>query len=168
MWRPIIWCWFPFFCLAIKSVLKFRHWYRSWNPQHGGRGRSEMLAFSQKIKSTACQVDTNSRLAKKLYQEKAYEPKLRPKIEFTGIYVPLCYESLLGRVMDFPSRVQVVKKIPSTVWVASTRYSLSVDHSSQKLWPVTDFLNFALCKSFEHVRGSGGDRKNDFWAKRLF
>jgi len=34
-----------------------------------------MLAFSQKMKTTACQVDTNSRLAKKHDQEKAYEPK---------------------------------------------------------------------------------------------
>ena len=44
-------------------------------PQHGGRGRSEMLAFSQKMKTTACQVDTNSRLAEMRDQEKAYEPK---------------------------------------------------------------------------------------------
>ena len=30
-------------------------------PQHGGQGWSEMLAFSQKMKTTACQVDINSR-----------------------------------------------------------------------------------------------------------
>ena len=29
----------------------------------------------------------------------------------------------------------------------------SVGHSSQKLWPVMDFLNFALCKSFVFVGG---------------
>ena len=44
-----------------------------------------MLAFSQKMKTTACQVDTNSRLAKMRDQEKAYEPKkirLCLKIEY--------------------------------------------------------------------------------------
>ena len=34
-----------------------------------------MFAFSQKMKTTACQVDTNSRLAKMCDQEKAYEPE---------------------------------------------------------------------------------------------
>ena len=76
-----------------------------------------MLAFSQKMKTTACQVDTNSRLAKMRDQEKAYEPKkfrLCLKIEYFGISVPFCFYSLLGRVIDFPSRVREVKKIPST------------------------------------------------------
>ena len=70
-----------------------------------------MLAFSQK--TTACQVGTNSRPAKMRGQEKAYEPKtfrLHPKIEYFGISVPFCHYSLLGRVIDFPSRVRVVKK----------------------------------------------------------
>ena len=87
-----------------------------------------MLAFSQKMKTTACQVDTNSRLAKMLDQEEAYKTKkyccLCPIIEYFGILVPFCYYSLLGRVMNFPSRVRVVKKIPSTGQVASTRHSL--------------------------------------------
>ena len=58
---PIIWCWFSVFApiimiigefiLAIESVLKFKYWYRSWNPQHGGQGWSEMLAISQKMKN---------------------------------------------------------------------------------------------------------------------
>ena len=38
--------------------------------------------------------------------------------------MPFCYYSLLGRVIDFPSRVRVVKKIPSTGRVARTRHSL--------------------------------------------
>ena len=83
--------------LAIESVLKFKHWYRLWNSQYG-------------------------------WPRKAYEPKklwcLCPKIEYFGISVPFCYYSLLGRVIDFPSRVRVVKKIPSTGRVASTRHSL--------------------------------------------
>ena len=40
-----------------------------------GDGRSEMLAFSQKMKTTACQVDTNSRLAKMRDQEKHLNQK---------------------------------------------------------------------------------------------
>ena len=38
-------------------------------------GDGDGLKFSQKMKTTACQVDTNSRLAKMRDQEKAYEPK---------------------------------------------------------------------------------------------
>ena len=41
--------------------------------------------------------------------------------------MPFCYYSLLGRVIDFPSRVRVVKKIPSTGRVASTRHSLVME-----------------------------------------
>ena len=52
------------FILAIESVLKFKHWYRS-----------EILALSQKMKTTAFQVDTNGRLAKMLHQEEAYKLK---------------------------------------------------------------------------------------------
>ena len=43
----------------------------------------------------------------------------------------------------------------------------SVGHTSQKLWPVMDFLNFALCKSFVYVRGSSSKGRNDIWPKRL-
>ena len=75
-------------------------------------------------------MDTNSRLAEMLDQEEAYETKkhccLRPIIEYFGISVAFCYYSLLGRVIDFPSRVRVVKKIPSTGRVASTRHSLLI------------------------------------------
>ena len=35
--------------------------------------------------------------------------------------------------------------------VAQRWWPRTVAHSSQKLWPVTDFLNFALCKSFVYV-----------------
>ena len=133
---PIFWCWFSFFSpiimiisdfiLAIEYVLMFEHWYRSWNPQHGGQGWSGILAISQKMKTTACQVDKNGRLA---LQEEAYVQNqkhccLCPLIEYYGVSVPFCYYSLLGRVIDFPSRVRVVKKIPSTGRVASTRHSL--------------------------------------------
>ena len=69
------------------------------------------------------------RLAKMLDQEEAYKTKIHcclcPIIEYFGISVAFCYYSLLGRVIDFPSRVRVVKKIPSTGRVASTRHSLS-------------------------------------------
>ena len=72
----------------------------------------------------------NGRLTKMLDQEEAYKTKkyccLCPIIEYFGISVPFCYYSLLGRVIDFPSRVRVVKKIPSTGRVASTRHSLPV------------------------------------------
>ena len=112
------------FILAIKSVSKFKHWYRSWIPQHGGRGRSEILAFSQKMKTTVCQVDTNSRLAKCVTKKSKKLWCLCPKIEYFGISLPFLYYSLLGRVIDFPSRVRIVKKIPSTGRVASTRHSL--------------------------------------------
>ena len=78
-------------------------------------------------------MDTNSRLAKMLDQEEAYETKkhccLRPIIEYFGISVAFCYYSLLGRVIDFPSRVRVVKKIPSTGRVASTRHSLAMEEN---------------------------------------
>ena len=50
--------------------------------------------------------------------------RLCRKIQYFGISVPFCYYSLLGRVIDFPSRVRVVKKIASTGRVASTRHSL--------------------------------------------
>ena len=40
--------------------------------------------------------------------------------------------SLLGRVVNFPSRVRVVKKIPSTGWVASTRHSLATGVRKQQ------------------------------------
>ena len=39
----------------------------------------------------------------------------------------------------------------------------SVGHSSQKLWPVMDFLNFALCKSFVYVRGSRLQFHRKWW-----
>ena len=68
---------------------------------------------------------------------------LCPIIEYFGISVPFRYYSLLGRVIDFPSRVRVVKKIPSTGRVASTRHSLPAGHSSKKLWPKIDLWNFA-------------------------
>ena len=44
----------------------------------------------------------------------------------------------------------------------------SVRHSSQKLWPVMDFLNFAICKSFVYVRGSSSKGNKDIWPKALF
>ena len=75
-----------------------------------------------------CMGDTNGRLAKMLGQEEAYKTKkyccLCPIIEYFGISVPFYYYSLLGQVIDFPSRVRVVKKILSTGRVASTRHSL--------------------------------------------
>ena len=140
-WSAFFWCSFSVFAsiimilcefiLAIESVLKFKHWYRSWNPQHGGQRWSEMLTENE---TTACKVDTNSRLTKMLDQEEAYKTKkyccLCPIIEYFGILVPFCYYSLLGRVIDFPSRVRVVKKIPSTGRVASTRHSLVTSDQS--------------------------------------
>ena len=66
---------------------------------------------------------------------------LCPKIEYFGISVPFCYYSLLGQVIDFPSRVRVVKKIPSTGWVASTRHSLGGD--------TADIVNGATKKSYD-------------------
>ena len=57
---------------------------------------------------------------------------LCPIIEYFGISVIFCYYSLLGRVIDFPSRVRVVKKIPSTGRVASTRHSLARRVSKKK------------------------------------
>ena len=63
------------------------------------------------MKTTACRVDTNSRLAKMPDQENAYEPKklccLCPKIEYFGISVPFCYH--MGR-----ERVFSEKKSPIT------------------------------------------------------
>ena len=58
--------------------------------------------------------DTNGRLAKLLGQEETYKTKkyccLCPTIEYFGISVPFYYYSLLGQVIDFPSKVRVVKK----------------------------------------------------------
>ena len=51
---------------------------------------------------------------------------LCPTIEYFGILAPFCYYSLIGVVIDFLSRVGVVKKIPSRGRVASTRHSLLV------------------------------------------
>ena len=82
-------------------------------------------------------MDTNSRLAKMLDQEEAYKTKkhccLRPIIEYFGISVAFCYYSLLGRVIDFPSRVREVKKILSTGRVASTRHSLFMNRATAML-----------------------------------
>ena len=49
-----------------------------------------MLAFSQKMKTTACQVDTNSRLAKMRDQEKAYEPKKISSVSKNRIFWNIC------------------------------------------------------------------------------
>ena len=75
-----------------------------------------------------------------LDQEEAHKTKkyccLCPIIEYFGISVPFCYYSLLGRVIDFPSRVRVVKKIPSTGRVASTRHSLPLVEKSEESYEI--------------------------------
>ena len=66
-------------------------------------------------------------LQKCVTKKSLWTKKLRclcPQIEYFGISVPFCYYSLLGRVIDFPSRVRVVKNIPGTGRVASTCHSL--------------------------------------------
>ena len=143
MWKPFVWCWFSFFApviiiifefiLAIESVLKFKHWYRSWNPQHGEDGlkcwhshrkwKQQLVRWTQIADLQKC-VTKKSLWTKQLWC-------LCPKIEYFGISVPFCYYSLLGRVIDFPSRVRVVKKIPSTGWVASTRHSLHIGQGQE-------------------------------------
>ena len=88
--------------------LKCWHSHRKWKQQ---LARWTQIADFQKCVTK-----------KKLMNPKTFW--LCPKIEYFGISVPFCYYSLLGRVMDFPSRVRVVKKIPSTGRVTSTRHSL--------------------------------------------
>ena len=88
--------------------LKCWHSHRKWKQQ---LARWTQIADLQKCVTK-----------KKLMNQKTF--RLCPKIEYFGISVPFCYYSLLGRVIDFPSRVRVVKKIPSTGRVASTRHSL--------------------------------------------
>ena len=86
-----------------------------------------MLAFSQQMKQQLARWTQIADLQKCVTKKKLTNQKtfrLFPKIEYFGISVPFCYYSLLGRVIDFPSRVRVVKKIPSTGRVASTRHSL--------------------------------------------
>ena len=134
---PIFWCWFSVFApifmiisefiLATESVLKFKHWYHSRNPQHGERRWSDVGNLTEN-EINSLPGGHNGRLTKMLDQEEAYKTKkyccLCPIIEYFEISVPFCYYSLLGWVIDFPSRVRVVKKIPSTGRVASTRHSL--------------------------------------------
>ena len=89
-----------------------------------------MVAFSQKMKNENNSLPGGHKwqTCKILDKDEAYKTKtnccLCPIIEYFGISVPFCYYSLLGRVIDFSSRVRVVKKIPSTGRVASTRHSL--------------------------------------------
>ena len=90
--------------------LKCWHSHRKWKQQPA---RWTQIADLQKCVTK-----------KKLMNQKTF--CLCQKIEYFGTSVPFCYYSLLGRVIDFPSRVRVVKKIPSTGRVASTRHSLEV------------------------------------------
>ena len=91
-----------------EDGLKCWHSHRKWKQQPA---RWTQIADLQKC------VTKKSLWTKKLRC-------LCPQIEYFGISVPFCYYSLLGRVIDFPSRVRVVKKFPSTGRVASTRHSL--------------------------------------------
>ena len=137
MWRPIIWCWFLFlapiiiiigeFILAIKSVLKFKHWYLCEILNMGDGDGLKCWYSHRKWKQQLARWTQIADLQKCVIKKSLWTKKLWcmcPKMEYFGIYVPFCYYSLLGRVIDFPSRVRVVKKIPSTGRVASTRHSL--------------------------------------------
>ena len=121
------------FILAIKSVSKFKHWYhlceflnmgdrnglKCWHSHR--KWRQQLARWTQIADLQKC-VTKKSIWTKKLWC-------LCPKIEYFGISVPFLYYSLLGRVIDFPSRVRVVKKIPSTGRVASTRHSLAMSYA---------------------------------------
>ena len=77
--------------------LKCWHSHRKWKQQPA---RWTQIADLQKCVTK-----------KKLMNQKTF--CLCQKIEYFGTSVPFCYYSLLGRVIDFPSRVRVVKKMHS-------------------------------------------------------
>ena len=130
--------------------LKCWHSHRKWKQQ---LARWTRIADLQKC------VTKKSLWTKKLFC-------LCPKIEYFGISVPFCYYSLLGQVIDFPSKVRVVKKIPSTGRVASTRHSLPPTRSyfvKIKHWPPQQLTlkahylsQHTWCNQCQFVRVSDG------------
>ena len=100
MWKPFVWCWFSFFApviiiifefiLAIESVLKFKHRYRSWNPHR--KWKQQLARWTQIADLQKCVTK------KKLMNQKKL--RLCQKIEYFGISVPFLYYSLLGRVIQ--------------------------------------------------------------------
>ena len=114
-----------------------------------------------------------------LRERERLQLEMRRRIKMTDpgtmVYSEVCNVTY---VMSCVSRLSCVKcRVRKASGVSLKRASKmqlrgvdlrSVRHSSQKLWPVMDFLNFAICKSFVYVRGSSSKGNKDIWPKALF